>query len=171
MEGNSKDSFIFDTSALISLGSIKLIEDVLKISNIFICQSVIRELNDFARFDDNYGKAGKECLKYKNKFVVLIPIIKEEIEFIEGTDNEVYNLAKEKNLPLITDDIKLSRHLEGKINIYFSTFFLSALVSCERLTKENALNMLEDLCKERNWQNNIIYSISKQELEKIDNRR
>lgn len=169
MGGNSKDDFAFDTSALISLGSVKLIDKVLEIANINVCQSVINELKDFSKFDDYYGKAGKEALKYEDKFVISNPAIGEKVEFIEETDNEIYNLAKEKSVAIITDDIKMSRHLEGKIDIYFSTYFLSALIFSRQLSKKTALDMLEELNKKRNWQNNLIYLASKKELENISN--
>jgi len=164
MEENSKNSFVFDTSALISLGSVNLMGKTSEIANIITCQSVIKELNDFCKFEDYYGMTGKEVLKYKDKFIILQSSITDEIKFVEETDSELYNLAKEKSLPLITDDIKLSRHLEGKIKVYFSTYFLSALVNSGNISKKKSLELLEKLSKERNWQNNIIYLISRKEL-------
>ena len=80
MVGSSeKKEYIFDTSALISLGAIKLMDDVLKLARIVITTSIIKELEEFAKHEDEYGKASKEVLKYKDKFIVKKTEIKESI--------------------------------------------------------------------------------------------
>ena len=81
---------MFDTSALISLGAIKIIDEILKIADIIITDSIIKELEDFARHDDQYVKASKEVLKHKSEFDIKKTDIKESIEYIEKTDNEIY---------------------------------------------------------------------------------
>ena len=166
-ESSEKKEYIFDTSALISLGAIKVMDDVLKLARIIITTSIIKELEEFAKYEDEYGKASKEVLKYKDKFIVKKTEIKESIEYIQKTDNELYNLAKIRSSTLITDDIKFSRHLNGKIDTRFSTFFLTLLVSSRHLSKEKALELLEKLRGVRNWRNNIIYLITKNQLESL----
>ncbi|MEK6983704.1 MAG: hypothetical protein AABX33_03960 [Nanoarchaeota archaeon] len=70
MEENSeKGEYIFDTSALISLGVVKVIDNVLKLTKIVTTSSVLKELEEFAKHEDEYGKASKEVLKYKDKFI------------------------------------------------------------------------------------------------------
>ena len=168
MEENSeKSEYIFDTSALISLGTVKVIDNVLKLTKIVITLSIIKELEEFAKHDDNYGKASKEVLKYKDKLIVKKIESKEYIQYIENTDNELYNLAKKQSSTLITGDIKFSRHVDGKIETQFSTFFLTLLVSSKHLSKEKALELLEKLRDIRNWRDNIIYLTTKDELEKL----
>ncbi|MEK6828253.1 MAG: type II toxin-antitoxin system VapC family toxin [Nanoarchaeota archaeon] len=134
-ESSEKNEYIFDTSALISLGAIRIIDDVLKLAKIVITPSIIKELEEFAKYEDEYGKASKEVLKCKNKFIVKSTEIKESIEYIQTTDNELYNIAKRLSSTLITDDIKFSRHVDGKIDTQFSTFFLTLLVSSRHLSK------------------------------------
>ncbi len=165
---NSKEEeFVFDTSALISLGIIMVFEKIIKFVKIVVTPSVINELEEFAQFDDKFGRAGKEVLKHKTAFIVMKANIKENIKFIEKTDNELYNLAKEKSLTLITDDIKFSRHVDAKVETQFSTYFLTALVFSGNLSKKEALELLEMLRDARNWRNNIIYLVTKKELEKL----
>jgi len=166
-ENSEKSEYIFDTSALISLGTVKVIDNVLKLTKIVITLSIIKELEEFAKHDDNYGKASKEVLKYKDKLIVKKAEIKESIEYIQTTDNELYNLSKTLSCTLITDDIKFSRHVDGKIETQFSTFFLTLLVSSKHLSKEKALELLEKLRDIRNWRDNIIYLTTKDELEKL----
>ena len=168
MEENlEKKEYVFDTSALISLGAIKVMDEVLKLAEIVVTLSIIKELEEFAKHDDEYGKASKEVLMYKDKFIVKKAEIKEAIKHIQTTDNELYNLSKILSYTLITDDIKFSRHVDGKIDTQFSTFFLILLVSSRHLSKEKALELLEKVSDIRNWRNNIIYLITKSQLEML----
>lgn len=162
-----KENFIFDTSALISFGAIKIIDNVLLLARIVVTSSVINELEEFAKYDDEYGNTSKEVLKYKEKFVVKKVEIKESIKYIHKTDNELYNLAKKLSSTLITNDIKFLRHIGGKIDAQFSTFFLTSLVSSKHLSKEEALELLEKLREARNWKGNIIYLNTKNQLDQI----
>ncbi len=163
----SKQRFVFDTSALISLGTASLLDKTLTIAEVTVTSSVIRELEDFAQFEDKYGKAAKEVLRHKDKFQLVKASIKESIKFIEKTDNELYNLAKQKSLDIITDDIKFARQVNDKIGVKFSTFVIAALVSAGNVSKQEALELLENLRSARTWRNNIIFLTSKEELEKL----
>ncbi|MEK6847430.1 MAG: hypothetical protein AABY16_04660 [Nanoarchaeota archaeon] len=167
MEKDSKDKFVFDTSALISLGIASLIDKVLQICQIVVSRSVIEELQEFAKFNDKYGNVAKEVLRFKEVFSIFDVEVKEKRLYISETDNELYNLAKEKAIPLITDDIKLSRHVNKSIATYFSTYLLTALVLSGTISKEKALELLEQMKENRNWRNNIIYILSKIEIENL----
>ena len=149
------------------MATIDLIEEVAELFEVIITYSVLRELEEFSKFDDPYGKASKNVIKCKTNFVILDVDVKETVQFIEKTDNELYNLANEKSLPIITDDIKLSRHISGNIETHFSSFFLQALISSGNLSKEKALNLLEKLRDLRNWRNNLIYLTTKEFIEKM----
>ena len=163
MEENSREKFIIDTSALISLESIKLLDRVIEHFDLITTASVIRELNDFAKHGDEKGEFAKSILK-KN-LISKKAYLKENVDFIEQTDTELYNLAKQENLPLITDDHRFVHHTRRRIQVYFSTFFLSVFVSAELIKKEEALMLLEKMRNIRNWKDNIIYLVSKKELE------
>lgn len=169
MEKSSKKGvFAFDTSALISLAIIGLIDKLSVFVEIVVTPSVIAELEKFARFDDKYGKASKDVLKCKKNFAVVSAGIKETIRFIEKTDNELYNAAKQDSLVIITDDIKFSRHVKDKAETRFSTYFIIALVLSGKVSKGKALELLDLLREDRNWRNNMIYSVTKKELEQIE---
>ena len=163
----NSESYILDTSALISLESIDILEQVLKLFSITTTHSVIKELGDFAKHDDKYGKIAKNILKLKNRFIIESCEIKESIKYIETTDNELYNLALKKGLPLITDETKLVHHARNKIEIYFTAMFLVMLTEAGHFTKREALTKLEELRDIRNWRNNIIYLITKSKLEQL----
>ena len=89
------------------------------------------------------------------------------MQYIESTDNELYNLALKKKLPVIADETKFVHHTRYKIKIYFTAIFLVMLKEAGHFTKMKALNKLEELRDIRNWRNNIIYLITKSELEKL----
>lgn len=164
----SSENYILDTSALISLGSINILEQVLKLFLITTTNSVIKELDEFAKYDDKYGKIAKNVLKLKSKFTIESCKITESIKYIEPTDNELYNLAIKKKFPLITDETKLVHHSRNKIEVYFTSIFLVILTEAGYFTKMEALSKLEELRDIRNWRNNIIYLITKSELEKLN---
>src|SRR3989344_8566480 len=123
----SSENYILDTSAFISLESINILEQVLKVFSVTTTNSVIKELEEFAKYDDNYGKIAKNVLKLKNKFTIESCKVKESIKYIESTDNELYNLALKNKLPLVTDETKFVHHARNKIEVYFTTLFLVLL--------------------------------------------
>ncbi len=160
-------NYILDTSAFISLESINILEQVLKLFSITTANSVMKELEEFAKYDDKYGKIAKNVLKLKNRFTIESCKATETIKYIEPTDNELYNLALKKKLPLVTDETKLVHHTRHKIEVYFTTVFLVLLTEAKYFTKKEALDKLEELRNIRNWRNNIIYLITKNQLEKL----
>ena len=163
----SSENYILDTSALISLESINILEQVIKLFLITTINSVIKELEEFVKYDDKYGKIAKNVLKLKSKFTIESCEIKESIKYLESTDNELYNLALRKKLPLVVDETKFVHHTRHKIEVYFSTVFLVFLTEAKYLTKKEAMGKLEELRDIRNWRDNIIYLITKNQLELV----
>jgi len=163
-ESSKATDFVFDTSAFLSLESVNFLEEVLKQFSITTTPSVIRELDDFAEYDDSLGKVAKRVLKLKHLFSVEESPITHTLQYVSTTDEELYSLALSKNVHLITDDTKLTHHTKGKIKRAFSTLFLRTFVDAELMTKEEALAKLELMRSLRNWQDNIIYIMSKEEL-------
>ena len=163
----SSKNYILDTSALISLESINILEEVLRLFSITTTNSVIKELEEFAKYDDKYGKIGQNVLKSKSKLITESCEITESIGYIESTDNELYNLSLKKRLPLVTDETKLVHHTRHKIEVYFTTVFIILLVGKEYFTKKEALNKLEELRDIRNWRDNMIYTATKNQLEQL----
>ena len=157
MENSLKKQFLVDTSAFISLESVNLLKQVINLFNIITVNSVINELKDFSKHNDKYGIIAKRVLKFTNKISMEDTDVKEQIRYLQNTNNELFNLALKKKIPLVSDDHKLVHHTKDKIDIYFSTFFLTAFVTAEIISKKESLGMLEKLRDIRNWKNNIIY--------------
>ncbi len=161
-------SFILDTSAFVSLESVYLLDIVLKNFQIITSPSVLIEVDNFSIHNDELGQAAQRVLEKKQKIVIEKPRINEELIFVSQTDNEIFNLALCRNTILITDDIKLTRHAETKIKTKFSTYFLPIFIASGLLTKNETLQKLELMREIRNWQDNIIYTSSKEELNNFE---
>ena len=167
LEESSKDKFLFDTSAFLSLESANLLDTILETFSIITTFSVLQELKDFSQHEDKLGKIAKRVLNKKNKFLLKETSITEKLNHISETDKELFNLSLEENTQLITDDLKLLYHTTGKIERSFSTIFLTIFVSSEILTKKQALEKVELMRDLRNWKSNIIYLTTIKELEDL----
>jgi rRNA-processing protein FCF1 len=162
-----REEFIVDTSAFISIESIQLLKKVHTHFSSLTTDSVILELKNFAKHNDTLGEVAKRILASKKMIRVCNVVIKEQIGHIEKTDNDLYNLAKQEASPVVTDDHRFAHHVKDKITVYFSTFFLIALVVIGDVSKQKALTYLEKLRSARRWRDNIIYTVSKNALEKM----
>ncbi len=159
--------FVFDTAAFLTLESVHLLKHALESFSIVTTTSVVEELEEFAQYDDELGTIAQRVLKLKHLFGIEESPIKNILRYVSITDKELYNLSLSKNIPLITDDTKLIHHTKGKIRRAFSTLFLSIFVESGIMTKKEALEILELMRNIRNWQNNIIYISSKEELNNL----
>lgn len=161
------DSFIIDTSALLSLESIKLLNEVIQHCNLITTPLVIKELEQFSLHDDGLGNAARAVLQAGSGLAVRQAEIIHSISYLEMTDNELYNLAFTEKIPLVTDDHVLNHHTCKVITVYFSTFFLMYFALIGTLTPAQALKRLERLRELRNWSNNIMYLRTKKGLEQL----
>lgn len=167
MEKSLEKNFLLDTSSFISLESVNLLSKAIKRFNILTTSAVIEELKQFSKHSDDYGNIAKKVLGYKDKFLIKNSTIKEEIKYLEKTDNELFNLSKKLKIPLISDDHKIAHHTKDKTEVYFSTFFLIVFATSGIISKKEASQTLEKLRDIRNWQRNIIYLSTKEELDNL----
>ena len=166
MEESSEKSFIIDTSALISLEIIEILKQVLNFNKFIISEGVLLEVEDFAQYQDFLGNKAKRILELKSSFSIENVQIKERIKHLRNTDNELVSLAINKQLPIITDDMKIMRHVKN-VQTFFSTYFLIALITNEALTKDEAIEKLNMLRNSRNWRDNIIYLTTLKQIQKV----
>lgn len=169
LEENSKDKFLFDTSAFLSIESIHLLDTVIDLFSVITTTPVFRELDDFAQHEDVLGIMAERVLAKRNKFLFKESVVTEKLNYVSFIDEELFNISLKEDIILITDDLKLIRHTTGKIKRAFSTYFLTDFVHAGILTKEEALVKLEAIRDIRNWQDNIIYLSTKEILENIEN--
>lgn len=168
LEEKSKDKFLFDTSAFLSIESIHLLDIVINLFSVITTPSVFKELDEFAQHEDILGLIARRVLAKINHFSFKDTTITEKLDYVSSIDEELFNISLKENITLITDDLKLLRHTTGKINRAFSTYFLTDFVYAGILTKKEALTKLEAMRYIRNWQDNIIYISTKEILENIE---
>ena len=167
LEKNSKDKFLFDTSAFLSIESIHLLGMVIDLFLVITTPSVFRELKDFAQYEDVLGLIAERVLAKSNQFLLREITITEKLAYVSSIDEELFNISLKDNITLITDDLILIHHTTGKIKRAFSTYFLTDFVYAKIMTKKEALVELEAMRDIRNWQDNIIYLSTKKILENI----
>ena len=146
--------FAFDTSALISLGHTKAINEINNLFLITTSSGVIAELKNISKADDADGNAAKEWLK-KSKSWEIINVKREK-----HAEDEVFSICKKKNLLLVTDDIKAIKRFDDEIDCFYSVHIIYSLYKKEVITKELALVSIEKMRQDRSWGNNIIYVTS-----------
>ena len=166
MEESSEKSFIIDTSALISLEIIEILKKLLNFNKFIISEGVLLELEDFAQYEDFLGSKAKKILELKSSLTIENVQIKEKIKNLQNTDNELVSLAIKKQLPIITDDIKIMRHAKN-VQTFFSAYFLIALITSKALTKDEAIEKLNKIRNSRNWRDNIIYLTTLEQIQKL----
>lgn len=159
------NSFVLDTSAFLSLESISLLSVILNNFSVVTSKSVIDELEAFAIHNDSLGEIAQRVLKQKFLFQIEIVSSSYSLPFVSQTDADIFTLACSKQILLISDDIKLLRHISSRTETAFSTFFLLLFTEAGLYSSSQASELLEKLRVKRNWQNNIIYLSTKKELE------
>jgi hypothetical protein len=167
MEEELGKRFVLDTSALLSLESCDILDIIYDRFIVLATPSVVNELQDFAKHSDKLGDLAKKVLDSRQKITIKEIAIEKELGYVSKTDKELFNLALQEKATLVSDDTQLLYHVDKEIDSGFSTIFLSLLIELEILTRDKALENLEIMRRDRNWQDNIIYVTTKEELEKM----
>ncbi len=141
---------VVDTSALLSLSCSKFFDVILETNEIIITQSVINELNEFARYADFLGIKAKEVLR--EKFVVRNP--KQTVSIgLEKAESEVISLAIQDKCIALTDDAHAARVVLEKLKFEAkpSFYLLLLLHKQNKITKEDLITEMQLMLKQRNW--------------------
>lgn len=152
---------VADTSALISLASAKTLETVLQEFDVHSTETVVRELEETADYDDTSAEASRRVLKQREYLTIhgTEPpgINSSRIDEGEGT---CMVLARETEADfLLTDDLRALPELQPLIesNVAISPLVLRALVKRDVLDSETAEEKLDRLASERDWLGAPIY--------------
>ncbi len=88
---------------------------------------------------------------------------------IDKGEAEVLALAEEQRGIAITDDLKCLSDLKenSKVPVYLSAYIFAGLILKNLATKEEVLNVIENLAKERDWKHSALYIHSKKYIEKV----
>lgn len=159
---------VLDTSALLSLEAGKVLDLVIDNFELIIPRRVEEELNGISKNHDFEGNLAKRIVSFLENEIKII----ESSKSSEEGELECAYLANDlKDADfLITDDIVALKRLEKicKKKIRFSTMLLYALTLKDKLSKKQAIIILERMRVKRNWKDNIIFEKAKMLLETAD---
>ncbi len=156
---------VVDTSALITIASINLLDDVLAEYDIYTTETVIQELEETAEYEDIHGEAAQDVLDRVDRIEVYNT---SESEFwssrIDEGEGTTVTLANETQADfLITDDLRALPELQtvAESKVVISPILLKALVKRDVLEQAEALRKLEEAAENRDWLESPIYEKAK----------
>lgn len=149
-----------DTSALISLTTVDLLDTFLTEFNVHTTEKVVEELENTSKYDDTHGEASETVLDHLDQ--ITVHQVKGEFQSsrIDSGEGTCALLTKEIDAEfLITDDLRALPELQtvADAQVAISPIVLRALVKREVLEQEEALNKLDELAQQRDWLGAPIY--------------
>ncbi|QSG07479.1 hypothetical protein [Halapricum desulfuricans] len=151
---------VADTSALISIATIDLLDTFLTEFDVHTTDTVVAELEATAEYNDRHGKAADTVLDTIER----IHTAQAQGEFtssrIDQGEGSCVRLANERDATfLITDDLRALPELQtlADAQVAISPIVLKALVNRDVLEKQQALHKLEELAQQRDWLGAPIY--------------
>ncbi|WP_435185104.1 hypothetical protein [Halobellus sp. EA9] len=149
-----------DTSSLISLASIDLLDTLLTEFDVHTTELVIEELEETSEYDDRHGDAAQIVLD--NRDQITVQDIQGEFTSsrVDEGEGSCALLTKEKDANfLITDDLRALPELQtvADAKVAISPIVLKALVQRDVLTGEEAREKLDELAENRDWLGAPIY--------------
>ena len=156
---------ILDTSALITIASINLLDPVLTEYDVHTTETVIEELNETAEYEDVHGEAAQTVLDQLDR----IEVHKTtgqcfQSSRIDNGEGSTVTLANKKQAEfLITDDLRALPELQvvADSTVVISPILLKALVKQDILEQEDAMEKLEEAAENRDWLESPIYRKAK----------
>lgn len=145
-----KPVFAFDTSALVSLGHTDLVDLIIQNCDVIMSNTVLSGLRMINSIEDEDGVAAGKWLRY--------------LEYIdvEGTakkkcgEDELLEICKKKDIPMVIDDIKATRRFKDEVEWLFSIHIIYLLYSKGLISREKALFSIDKMRNKRSWKDNII---------------
>ncbi len=159
---------VADTSTLISISSVNLLDIFITEFNVHTTETVVEELEKTSGYDDRHGQAAQKVLDNLNRInthQVERDLTSSRIDQGEGS---CALLTKETEAEfLVTDDLRALPELQNiaDAKTAISPIILQALVKKDELEQEEAIGKLEELAKKRDWLGTPIYQRAKNLLE------
>jgi len=169
---------VMDTSSLISLELIGLLEKSLKIIQIKIPEVVKNELKELSKYQDKEGKSAAKVLNLINNDKISISKIKNRkkakellTKNVDYGESECIVCCSENNIKtLIMDDINAAYGLEGfaiskNIKIKISIAVLVELHRNKIIDDRQLSEYVKKLIKTREWEGGVLEILIKRYLE------
>ena len=157
---------VADTSALISLTTVTLLDTTLEAFDVHTTETVVEELRATSEYEDQHGEAATQILSQLDRITVHTT---ERPGFqsnrIDEGEGSCITLVKELESDfLITDDYRALPELQALTDaqVAVSPILLKALVKKDVLTLEDARNRFELMAENRDWLEAPIYTHASQ---------
>lgn len=155
---------VADTSSLISIASVDLLNTFLTEFNVHTTETVIEELEDTSGYNDSHGDAAEKVLD--NLDLIITYQVNEEFTSsrIDLGEGSCALLTQEIDADfLITDDLRALPELQSltSAKVAISPIVLKALIQKDAIEQEEALQKLDELAEQRDWLGAPIYRRTK----------
>ncbi len=171
---------VMDTSSLISLQMIGILQQSFKIMKIIIPKAVEKEINEISSYKDMEGKSADKILEHiKNGIIEVVGVKnKKKVENllsrnINFGEAECFVACLEQNVSiLIMDDVDAAYSLEGltianRIKIKISVAVLIELWKEKIITKSELKSFVDSLIKIREWEGGVLEVLGRKYLENM----
>jgi len=152
---------VIDTSGLISLASINILETVIEEYEVHVTREVVEELNETANYEDSHAESSEKALeKISDTEIHELDVGEFESSRVDKVEYSCVLLANKIEADfVITDDFRSLPELKSLIDsqIAISPIMLKALVKRDLIQESEARQMLEELAENRNWLGAPIY--------------
>jgi predicted nucleic acid-binding protein len=153
-----------DTSALLSLATVDLLDTLLTEYDVHTTETVVEELEHTSEYDDTHGEASETVLDTLDRITVHQVEGEFESSRIDQGEGTCALLTKALDAEfLITDDLRALPELQtvADAKVAISPIVLKALVKRDVLQHEEASTKLDELAERRDWLGAPIYRRAK----------
>jgi predicted nucleic acid-binding protein len=161
---------VADTSALLSLASIDLLETFLSEFDVHTTDTVIRELEETASCDDRHGDAAHAVLNNSGRMTMYNASEAFTSSRVDRGEGSCAALANDEGIEfLITDDLRALPELQTVTDtqVAISPIVLKALVQRGVLEQDEAVERLDELAEQRDWLGAPIYRRAESLLDRL----
>ena len=155
---------IADTSALISIAVIDLLDTTVEEFDVHTTDTVVNELEETTSYDDRHGEAATTVLDNSDRITTHFLDDEFTSSRVDEGEGSCAILSKEIDATfLITDDLRALPELQtvADARVVISPIVLKALVKRAELDREAALEKLDALANQRDWLGAPIYRRAK----------
>ncbi len=159
-------TILADTSALISLEIKGLVSQASKLIRFIISKAVYGELGGIAKFEDVHGRSAKDLLRLIEDGIITVKsvsLIQEHLNNIDIGEAEILSVAGACRCDyVITDDVRALPYMKSvaEVKVLTSAFVIRLLYDVGILSREDALNSIEEIASSRDWYGGVLEVIA-----------
>ena len=162
---------VADTSALLSLEYMGVLDDIMNIADIYTTESVNEELKEIKGFRDEKSGIAKKILLHISDGKIKCIDAKGDMHSKNISLNHCFALCLSAKIPiLLTEDADAAYYLgriaaQKAVKLRTSTAVLVELIRSGTFNPQSARRKLEELMKKRSWEGGIIEVLARRYME------